>query len=75
MVKQLSKAARDTILADSTLFKKVADKLKVKPASLIAIVYRNGSKINRYDVVELIAEHMGKTLSDIQEEVQAVPVG
>jgi hypothetical protein len=75
MDKRLSKAARDAILSDSTLYKKVADKLKVKPASLPPIINRNGDNINRYEVVEMIANYMGKTPSDIQEEVQTVPVG
>lgn len=72
MAKRLTQEAIQTALNDSDLYKTITDILGIVPGSTYMTIKRNGPPVNRYDIVEAIANKMGVQPDDIMEEVKLV---
>lgn len=70
MARQLSRAAKEELLENSSLYVEICDTINVKPASLPPLVYRNSPWLTNYDVVIKTAAAMKKTPDEILEEVK-----
>jgi hypothetical protein len=53
---------------DIDLFAIVAKALDLKPASLPSTLKRNGSNLNQYSIVKLVADYLGQNPEDLLEE-------
>lgn len=56
------------IKSDPDLFAAVAKGMGIKPLSLAANIDRNGSTLNQYSIVTLIADYLGKNPEELLEE-------
>jgi hypothetical protein len=65
---KLKQEVLEKIKTDPDLFAEVAKALNIKPASLPVTIDRNGSSINQYSIVKLVADYLGKTPDEILEE-------
>ena len=68
MAKRLTKIALLEIKGNADLFAKICKMLDLRPTSMSKMIERNGHNLNRYDVVEVIAKHMGIPPSEAVEE-------
>lgn len=62
----------EKIKATPDLFAAVANEMKVKPTSLANMIDRNGSSLNVYGVVMVVAEHLKMDPQDLVEEESEV---
>lgn len=53
---------------DPLLFAAVANEMGIKPASLPNTLVRNGSTLNQYNIVKLVADHLGKKPEELLED-------
>lgn len=53
---------------DVDLYAKVAHAMGVSPGSLRTVIDRNGSKLNQFSIVTLVAEHLNEKPEDLVEE-------
>ena len=66
----------EKIKADPDLFAVVAKALDIKPTSVNQTLERNGTSLNQYSIVKLVASHLGLQPEDVvtqhSEEVDKV---
>lgn len=58
----------EIIANNPELFGKVADALKIRPASLPMTLKRNGNNLNQHSIVKLVAEHLKQDPDSLLEE-------
>lgn len=58
----------EIIRSDADLFAKVSKATGVQPGSLRTVIDRNGRTLNQYNIVTLVASHLGKDPVEILEE-------
>lgn len=58
----------DKIKTDPDLFAAVAKAMRLKPQSLASTIDRNGSTLNQYSVVTVVASHLKMEPDDLLEE-------
>lgn len=58
----------DKIKSDTDLFYEVTKALKIKPSSMSVTLDRNGTSLNQYSIVILVASHLGMDPKDLVEE-------
>jgi hypothetical protein len=58
------------MLSDPDLFAKIAKEKNVLPGSLGTVIRRNGSSINEFRIVEIVADHIGVDMETLMEEVE-----
>lgn len=63
----------EMMLTDVDLYAKVAKAKGVRVANLGTVIRRNGSSINQYGIVKLVADHLGVSPDDVVEEVKVHP--
>lgn len=68
-MEKLSPKTLKTLSSDIKLFGLVAQKLDIKPASLLVAIARNSATLNQYHIVSLIADYLGKPVTEIVEVV------
>ncbi len=62
----------DKMLTDPQLYAAIAEAKGVLPSSLGTVIKRNGSSINQYHIVALVADYLGKEPLEILETVKVV---
>lgn len=67
MSRRLSQKAIEALNTNTNLYKEVCDAVGVKPISLPKLIQRNSDKLTRYDIVILIASHLGLSPEEILE--------
>lgn len=58
----------EKIKADPKLFIAVAEEMGIKPQSLAANIDRNGTTLNQYSVVTVVASYLKMDANDLVEE-------
>ena len=54
--------------ADPDLFAALCKAMDVKPSSMTNTIDRNSGTLNQYNIVALVADHLGKNPEDLLEE-------
>lgn len=66
---KFKKTILEAIKSDADLFAKVAKEMGINPMSLSSSLHRNGNSLNRFSVVKLVADHLGKLPEEVVEEI------
>lgn len=68
MAKRFKQEVLDQIEKNPALFSKVCDELKMKPTSLPNTLRRNGTTLNQYSIVKLVADHLSVDPDSLLED-------
>lgn len=58
----------DAMKSDPDLFSALCKTMGVKPSSMTNTIDRNGGTLNQFQIVTLVASHLGKTPEELLEE-------
>jgi hypothetical protein len=69
MAKRLKQDILEKIKSDPDLFAKVSKAMRIRPGSLPQTLLRNGASLNQWDIVTLVASHLGLEPDAVVEHV------
>lgn len=65
---KFNQEALDEIKKDPLLYASVAKEMGIDPGSLPMALKRNGNSLNQYNIVILVASHLGKDPGEVLEK-------
>lgn len=65
---KFKKEVLELMKTDPSLFIKLCHKMNIKAVSMPMTIDRNGNNLNQYDIVTLVASHLGKLPEQLLEE-------
>lgn len=67
-MKRFTQEILDLMLTDPILYGLIAKEKSIMPASLDTVIKRNGSSINEYRIVKLVADYLGRDMESLLEQ-------
>jgi hypothetical protein len=64
---KFKKSVLEIMRSDADLYKKLSEALGVQPGSLRTVIDRNGTNLNQYSIVTLVASHLDKNPDELVE--------